>query len=328
MNFNIQGRNHNTIIEESERIIFRKELIGEKEDKLRRYINLERWDWYNKNILDILSPSIVHKNKEKFEIDYEYLDNGINLQEYFLKREEYSQTDMEKILLSTIEIVARINSIKNKENIEPIDHIGLIRMINFIDPKSYCYASGAELEFLTLIHQDEILRRSFNEKINYLSENLPHRLVHGDIRFDQFIIDQNSNVWITDFEEFHLGNAYKDISNLLGSILFQFLLDTFSFSDFESITSADIDAQIMARGQDNLIAAGKIMNKLYSKYKDMVDTNLDVSGLSFFIGVFIFERLESRAKFSYKMSAIDKAIAGIARQLIINEEFIASIFDE
>ena len=43
--------------------------------------------------------------------------------------------------------------------------------------------------------------------------------IHGDLRFDQFLFDDDEDLWLIDWEEFRLGHPGRDLGGLIGEWL-------------------------------------------------------------------------------------------------------------
>ena len=313
------GRNKTTVIEKDNRHIFRKKLSGNEADVLRRYNNLILWDKYCSKNEKIASPSILNKNDDDFVLDYEYVENGESLQTKYAVCSEEEAADLVK---KAARMLAGINN--TKLNVKATDPISFAEKNMFIavDKDAYCLCSGGEIEFISILHHDKELMDMIRSNQEKFDNNGNYGLCHGDIRFDQFLVDEDNKLWITDFEECHYGNTSHDLAGLLGSILFDSLLNTFSYADSECVDSNGVDRKFMERGQKNMDKAGSLMKAAYEEYSKNVDFKVDLNEVSFRIGTFILERILSRAKFSFRMSAVDKAIAGVGKQAITNTSLI------
>ena len=290
------GRNDTSSVDDGEKVVFRKKLVGETSDVKRRYDNLLLWDKYCRQHDDIFSPLIIRSDYENKTLDYEYIEAAKDIK---LFNNTVLEDNSKKLLLTLTEMLAKINSIKPGRQDRILQYSAKNIFCNAIDKNTYCMCSGGELEFISILQHDSKLletaeKHGKNTEIS--EENIG--LCHGDIRFDQFLPDKSGRIWITDFEECHFGDI----------------------TDAESA-----DEEFKRRCNANIDVAASLINSVYDEYCKNVQNNINTKEISFKVGKFIFERILSRTKLSYKMSEIDKAVAGVARQLIINPEILAEM---
>ena len=317
------GRNDTSSVDDGEKVVFRKKLVGETSDVKRRYDNLLLWDKYCRQHDDIFSPLIIRSDYENKTLVYEYIEAAKDIK---LFNNTVLEDNSKKLLLTLTEMLAKINSIKPGRQDRILQYSAKNIFCNAIDKNTYCMCSGGELEFISILQHDSKLletaeKHGKNTEIS--EENIG--LCHGDIRFDQFLPDKSGRIWITDFEECHFGDITDDLAYLIGSIMADTLFDAFSFADPDISNAESADEEFKRRCNANIDVAASLINSVYDEYCKNVQNNINTKEISFKVGKFIFERILSRTKLSYKMSEIDKAVAGVARQLIINPEILAEM---
>lgn len=103
------GRNDTSSVDDGEKVVFRKKLVGETSDVKRRYDNLLLWDKYCRQHDDIFSPLIIRSDYENKTLDYEYIEAAKDIK---LFNNTVLEDNSKKLLLTLTEMLAKINSIK------------------------------------------------------------------------------------------------------------------------------------------------------------------------------------------------------------------------
>lgn len=319
---NLTGRNNSVFFEKDGKRFIKKQLIGEPNDVKRRYNNLILWDQILRLNKEINSPVIESKDDDSYTVVYKWLEGSENLQD------KVSNTSIESVasdIYKATELLKKINSLNiqdfemkkkpRKEKISPLIALTEGKYIN---------STGGELELFALLQHDNFLKGHIfdNNKSNSNQKNEGIR--HGDMRLDQFIVTPDNKVWIVDFEEFGYGNKLADVAGILGSILFDVLYKTFSSIDMEIIDENEVNRQFMNNGERNLNNVKPVMEKVYRIYTDEFITS-DAKEIARLIGWFLIERIMSRAQFTFRLSDVDKAIAGVGRQAVLEPDSVLDL---
>lgn len=193
-------------------------------------------------------------------------------------------------------------------------------MLYALNKYEYAGCTGAELELFSLLQQDSELV----ETIMQQSHDNDVCICHGDIRLDQFIFTDD-DIWIIDFEELRKGDPSRDLAGLIGSIYFDCLLKTFTETTQETSDAKEIEDQFMERGLNYIEQMRPLIQLAYQTYvsKKMIN-NIHLARN---IGWFLVERIMSRAKFSFRLTAIDRAILGIGREVIVFPKNLIELFE-
>lgn len=193
-------------------------------------------------------------------------------------------------------------------------------MLYALNKYEYAGCTGAELELFSLLQQDSELV----ETIMQQSHDIDVCICHGDIRLDQFIFT-DEDIWIIDFEELGKGDPSRDLVGLIGSIYFDCLLKTFTETTQETSDAKEIEDQFMERGLNYIEQMRPLIQLSYQTYvSKKIINNIHLARN---IGWFLVERIMSRAKFSFRLTAIDKAILGIGREVIVFPENLIELFE-
>ncbi|HHE3270394.1 TPA: hypothetical protein ACOZKK_000755, partial [Streptococcus pneumoniae] len=153
-------------------------------------------------------------------------------------------------------------------------------------------------------------------------------MIHGDIRLDQFLSSLTNEVWIIDFEEYSFGDALKDLGGIIGSVLFDVYIkifcDTWELND-EGANEQIINDYLLKKETALIREVSPLLKHFLQEYQLECRQNIDIELLSMNLGAFLLERILSRAKLSFRLSAVDKAILGIGREFIISKYKLSQI---
>ncbi|MFC3931353.1 phosphotransferase [Streptococcus dentapri] len=316
-----QGRNIVTKEVNDNNVWFlKKTLSGEQSDRLRRFENLLKWEQIVEALNFSDSPKIVKYNKDDSTIIYEYIKDSKSLQDE-ISNDRQNELDLITKATKILTKLHQIDYLKYDFKLRYQEGLGknYLDILKFMDIRNYCYCTGAELEAFSLLQKDlEFLKIVTEIRGTYQ----PNRLciVHGDMRLDQFLVDSRNKLWIIDFEEIKIGDIYEDIANLLASILFDCLLKIFSSSELGN--DGDINEEIQRLGKLYLPDVKIKLSKIIEIYNNNLEVNINILDLHFYIGLFIIERIISRAKLSFRLSSIDKALMGIGRGIVVNPNIL------
>lgn len=293
-----------------------KKLVGEYNDKKRRANNIVAWNSLLP-LKKINSPKLINIDLDDFIVKHEFINNANSLENVLIK----NFSNNKRFFYDAISILCEIHSITNKNiNIQSTKDIKRNSPLEIMSIDDYQNCSGGELELFSLLQHDELLIKALST--NYTNEISP---IHGDVRLDQFLVDSTQNLWVVDFEEFCYGDITKDIAGLMGSLIFNSLIDVFSTSVPDLFEEEDINSDILHRGEEELDKLIPTLKKSIIIYQETRNLEINLKTLSINLGWFLIERVISRSKLTFKLSEIDKAIAGIGRQAIIFPETFVSL---
>ncbi|UQS84132.1 phosphotransferase [Bombilactobacillus thymidiniphilus] len=312
------GRNDSTLEQTVDGIkVIKKILVGTQKDKFRRINNIIKFDEFLNDGLNINSPKLISYDKSDFSVMHKWIDNSINLEDLLNEDVDY----FSKYINDAMFIISQINNLplqnKNNISVDPV-HSPLIALT----VEEYSHSTGAELELFSIIQHDSKLIKALSCR----SKNVQQGYHHGDLRLDQFLVDNKGNLYIIDLEEFNVGDVWLDLAGFIGSILFSSLLKTFSTSSSDANTDKEIDYSFMERGKNNLSEIKPLLIKSIDSYSSYTNRAIDLENLAIDIGWFVIERVISRSKFTFRLSEVDKAIAGVGRQAIVYPETINNLF--
>lgn len=323
-NTKLIGRNYNHIEIIDNIKCIKKKLLGNSTNVKRRQRNLEQWqlelpDKFN-------TPTLIKQDSINAEYAYEWIDESSTVQEIFQNSLGLPFTkNLYDIFSEISKILARVHKISPTKT-ENVNSIKLLsRPLIALTPEEYAEASGAELECLSLLQNDLELIQTLN---NYLPQDKYKVMIHGDIRLDQFLSSLTNEVWIIDFEEYSFGDALKDLGGIIGSVLFDVYIkifcDTWELND-EGANEQIINDYLLKKETALIREVSPLLKHFLQEYQSECRQNIDIELLSMNLGAFLLERILSRAKLSFRLSAVDKAILGIGREFIISKYKLSQI---
>jgi len=323
------GRNPTRIESGDDGLVFVKDIIGPDADAERRYRNCLRFDEAQRTLGYTMSPELVSSDDERRELVYPFVQDAESLQEVLA---DWSRTGwaadhpLIPILGEVAELLGRVHSLPVPDSLpEPVDTPSLfdpVRKFRWLTAAEYEQASGAELACWRLFHHDVELQQAVSAWADaHRSET---SCVHGDVRPDQFLVSAEG-VLILDWEEFGVGSASRDLAGIAGSIVFEVLETTFALPLPGQADMLEAHQHYVANGAENLKAVEPAMQQLVVAYEETAGRPIDPLGLGRDIGFYLIERVIGRAMLSARLSAADKAIAGIARNALSRPELLAGL---
>ncbi|MBW4835872.1 phosphotransferase [Staphylococcus capitis] len=313
-----EGRNIISLEEDGTTQYLHKVIKGPKVDALRRYNNCLKWEGIRTDTIRLKSPKLIDHDEDSLSLKYQWIENATSLEE---ELEQLSPNFKHKIAKAADMLATLHLSDINDVDIDSEDQLPQRESLLYaLNKYEYAGCTGAELELFSLLQQDSELV----ETIMQQSHDNDVCICHGDIRLDQFIFT-DEDIWIIDFEELRKGDSSRDLAGLIGSIYFDCLLKTFTETTQETSDAKEIEDQFMERGLNYIEQMRPLIQLAYQTYvsKKMIN-NIHLARN---IGWFLVERIMSRAKFSFRLTAIDKAILGIGREVIVFPKNLIELFE-
>lgn len=313
-----EGRNIISLEEDGTTQYLHKVIKGSKVDALRRYNNCLKWEDIGTDTIRLKSPKLIDHDEDSLSLKYQWIEHATSLEEEL----EQPSPNFKHKIAKAVDMLATLHlSDINDVDIDSEDQLPQRESLLYaLNKYEYAGCTGAELELFSLLQQDSELV----ETIMQQSHDNDVCICHGDIRLDQFIFT-DEDIWIIDFEELRKGDPSRDLAGLIGSIYFDCLLKTFTETTQETSDAKEIEDQFMERGLNYIEQMRPLIQLAYQTYvsKKMIN-NIHLARN---IGWFLVERIMSRAKFSFRLTAIDKAILGIGREVIMFPENLIELFE-
>ncbi len=322
----IPGRNHNQRIDLGGGATrFRKRIAGGGYDAKRRFNNLLLWDNLIEGHQSIRSPKILRSDSEAMELDFEWIEAAQPVHQ-LLHNEDGKRCSL---LHSAILVVAEIHSI-------PGPWAGVARnpatrgasVLRGIDVDEYARASGGELELLSLFHSDNALFEAANRLIAVRNGDSGREVLsHGDLRADQFVLAAGGEIWVVDLEELCTAPPEFDLAHLYASLVFMSVYDVCTVEQPDETENERLDDLYLEEASVAIERGIDEISSLSQTYRSLTGAVLDNDLLTAELGWCLIERIISRAKLTAKVSAIDKAIAGIGRQIMVDPAAVSKVIE-
>ncbi|MET9259517.1 class V lanthionine synthetase subunit LxmK [Amycolatopsis sp. NPDC004079] len=188
--------------------------------------------------------------------------------------------------------------------------------------------SSAQLAAWQILQDDDESVRALHE-LRSLEEVVEFTPVHGDLRFDQFIIS-GDRLYLCDWESFQLADPARDVGAFIGEWLYYATYAIFvhsvsregsRFSGF-GFTHHDI----ISLGQENLRDVIPRIEAFWAGYraKRTPDPCLPERAMRF-AGWHLYDRLIASAESQIQLNPVAKAAAGIGRGVLLNPEGAAEL---
>lgn len=185
-----------------------------------------------------------------------------------------------------------------------------------LDRFSKC--SGGELQVWSLLQRDRELKEALQRLLEH-SDRSRHRPSHCDLRLDQFLFD-GSTLLLNDWEEFRWSDPARDLGGFVGDWLFRALLGI-SEDDESDGTGQELDHELVLRrgtaALDELRPEVAVFWQAYVRARAGTEEGLGARAAAF-AGWHLIDRMFAGAQESMKLSAVQKAAAGIGRTLLMN----------
>ncbi|MGW7822748.1 class V lanthionine synthetase subunit LxmK [Streptomyces puniciscabiei] len=183
----------------------------------------------------------------------------------------------------------------------------------------YANSSFAEIEFWRLLQSDAELFGAVRE-LRRMEAAAPRRPIHGDLRLDQFLV-QGAEMYLTDWEEFRLGDPARDVGGFVGEWLYRAVqgVPRALATDSAFGTNAHHD-DILAHGVAELDRLRPKMAEFWAGYRSMEgpsDPHFATRAAAY-AGWHMIDRMMAAAVGAARLSAADRAGAGIGRNVLLS----------
>lgn len=176
--------------------------------------------------------------------------------------------------------------------------------------------SGAEIEAIRLLQQDAPLRSALRD-LAVASSSAPVAVTHGDLRLDQFLVDE-SGVHLCDWEEAAQGDPAADVGAYAGDWVHRAILtmDLLTASDHGVPSRSDVRcaARAAVRSIRPLVSG---FWAAYGWSNPRCDTDLARRATAY-AGRHLCDRLLAASAVRGLLTAADRAAAGLGRSLLLD----------
>nr|WP_296768104.1 class V lanthionine synthetase subunit LxmK [Rhodococcus sp. (in: high G+C Gram-positive bacteria)] len=270
-------------------------------------------------------PTLLASSREHGILVYELIPDARSLAATFDDR-EMDATRFESVgrQLATFHSASEgIDSIPTAAHRFP--PLGSLRALPL---KYWTGCSAAELEAWSLMQADAPLLDALAD-LRSQEADAPQRPVHGDMRLDQVLLDADST-YLTDFEDFRLGDPARDIGALLGDLTYRAVLSIIKDWSGDFALDADLTHEsILDRGTDALEAQRPAFTEFWNGYRSVtgdLDSELTTRATAW-VGWHMFDRLLAAGKDRNRLLSVHRAAAGIGRAATMDPARFRATFE-
>jgi aminoglycoside phosphotransferase (APT) family kinase protein len=329
----VVGRNTTTVAAGAEGLVLVKRFDGA--DAERRYRNSLTWDGLQRRRELGIAPPVLEQREGERTLVFPYVQDAVSLQTYLDAGDE--EPVSVHLLARCGRLLAQVHSLDLPPVLGPGQgaHLptpwaqsdGPLAKFRYLTPDQFAAASGGELECWRLFHHDRELQDALMVWLASAAADPAPVPIHGDLRPDQFLVAPEG-VFIVDWEEFTLGPATRDLAGVAGALIFDALVRTFGGDLGGFRTAADVHRTLLSRGQALLTAAQPGLRAFLNAYEGQSGLQADRRRLAVDIGWFLIERVLARSMLAHRLSASDRAIAGIGREAMTRPESLSGLLHD
>jgi hypothetical protein len=188
----------------------------------------------------------------------------------------------------------------------------------------YAQVSAAQLESWRLIQSDAELVAAVRRLRAAEDAAGERRPIHGDLRLDQFLL-AGDELYLGDWEELRLGDPARDLGGFAGEWLHRAILGIpaeVSRAAGYTFGHEATHEEILQHGAAQVAEVRPFIEACVAGYRETrerVDAGLAVRAARF-AGWHTFDRMQAAAAKRMRLSAVDRASAGIGRNLLLSPE--------
>jgi hypothetical protein len=176
----------------------------------------------------------------------------------------------------------------------------------------------AELEALRIMQNDAEVVAALR-RMRAAEAEAPPVPIHGDLRLDQFLVHQGS-LYLTDWEEFRLGDPARDLGTVVGECLHRAILAIVERSGGPIDSDAALTPrEVVTLATEQLRRQRPVIEAYCAGYREIrpIDRDLAVRSASF-AGWHMFDRLYASGQQRSRLSSLHRAAAGVGRTVLLD----------
>lgn len=186
--------------------------------------------------------------------------------------------------------------------------------------------SFGEIQAWSLLQRDPALIEAV-ERLEAAERDAPAVPTHCDLRMDQLLFADDT-VLVTDWEEFRLSDAARDVGAFAGEWLYRSILDIVTTRGGQVPVVSELShEEVLRRGVANLERLTPCVRSFWRGYRE-VRPELDptfVDRATAFAGWHTIDRLLAGGTRRSRLSGIERAAAGIGRSALVSPSRFSSV---
>ncbi|WP_146134841.1 class V lanthionine synthetase subunit LxmK [Actinopolyspora mortivallis] len=305
--------------------VFVKRLLGSEEDvssRMRRLMDFERFS-AELPPGSARSPTLLGSDEKAGIVVYEYLDNTRNAVELVV--DESFDDELSELVGNAMGRLHGTDpgtevTIDTSEPPQPS-----VRLLYGLSSSMFENLSFGELSAWRIMQQDEELIRGV-ERLREMERRAPKVPAHCDLRVDQFLVAEDG-LYVTDWEEFRLADAARDVGAFAGEWLHRSVLDIVtSRGDTTFVDTELTHEKVLERGVTKMRRLLPRVHHFWRGYlgaRPSIDEEFE-SRATAFAGWHLLDRLIAAAARTARLSGIERAAAGVGRAALLTPEKFAS----
>ncbi|MFF3333697.1 class V lanthionine synthetase subunit LxmK [Streptomyces sp. NPDC002888] len=325
-----KGRNSNRVgTTDAGHAVFVKRLDPEQPDARARFRRLLRFEATAPTADAALStPPCLGWDEEELTVVFRWLRDARSGAD--LAEEEAFTDDLAR---RAGRAVGALHTLPVPEEADEPPFLPPLEFFDALPARYYAQASGASLDAWRLLQQDDELAFAVRE-LRRLEAAAPTTAAHCDLRLDQFLWDGDT-LWLSDWEEFRRADPARDVGDFMGEWLYRAVLDLPSKELGPSGVAGDFGADeatahrdVVERGVRELTRLRTRNVAFWAGYRERVpepDPGLAERATAF-AGWHLLDRMLAAAERRPRLSALDRAAAGIGRSALLRpQRFVTTL---
>ncbi|WP_306370079.1 class V lanthionine synthetase subunit LxmK [Nocardiopsis sp. CC223A] len=303
----------------SEQWVLVKRMLGQPDEvatRMRRVLDFERLasgSWP----LALRTPPMVGHDASLALVIYEYQPDGVNGGQ-IMAEDAFPQHLARKMGASLAQLheldSAAVGSLDDSRPILPSPEL-----LEGIPDSMFESLSINQMEVWRILQGDAGLREGVSRLLE--QERLAPRVpAHCDVRMDQFLV-VDDEVILTDWEEFRLADAARDVGSFIGEWMYRAILDIVTVRGDAEDAEFELDERtILTRGVEKILRLQPVISAFWDEYmRQRTDSAVELTDRALaFAGWHMIDRLLAGAAVRSRISGVERAAAGVGRRLLIS----------
>ncbi|RDI43479.1 class V lanthionine synthetase subunit LxmK [Nocardia mexicana] len=308
--------------------VFVKQLVGPERDVQQRMTRILSFEEFSMRKGEAVTPSprLLGTDADAGLIAFELIDDSRSGSD-LMRDEEFTvalATEVGRLigLLHAAEVPADLAIDRSAPKLPPVD------LLQGIPLEMFDKASAGVLETWRILQHDAELIDGVR-RLRGWEADAPAVAAHCDFRLDQLLITDDGALYLTDWEEFRITDAARDVGAFAGEWLYRSVLDIVTtrgdagFAEFE--LTHELVLQRGAEKMTRLLPLIEAFWTAYRRVRPVLDDQFTVRATAF-AGWHLLDRLLAGAEDAARLSGISRAAAGVGRgALLAPDKFAAAI---
>jgi hypothetical protein len=311
----------------SGRKVFVKRLVGNPDEvdlRMGRLLSFERFSEQSP-ASERYGPRLLGSDGEAKLVAYEFVEDargGANL----VVDEDFD----DDLAYATGRLIGRLHETKGDASVgidETPPSQPSVELLYGLPSRMFDNISFGELSAWRLLQQDKHVVSSV-ESLRKRERDAPAVPAHCDLRIDQFMVTEDK-IYLTDWEEFRQADGARDVGDFAGEWLYRSVLDIITDRGDDAFIDVELTHEMVlergVRKMERLLPRVRCFWRGYREIRPRLDDEFGVRATAF-AGWHLLDRLIAASARSARLSAIERAAAGVGRSALVQpEKFVGTI---